>query len=121
MAARRRALGWSQGELAERGGLSRQFVNLLESGKTQPNVQVALQLARLLESTVEELFGGGGSAGVMHLEPAEFVTGLVNAKAGSRVVLGQVDGRWVAHAADTTASLGGGFAPAINARVKLTH
>lgn len=109
VAARRRARGLSQAELAERCGVSRQFVNLLEAGRTQPNVQLAMTLARVLGATVEELFAGAPDR--LELD-GTLSLGDVRTVPGARVVLGRVDGRWVAHAADTPESLGGGFAPA---------
>jgi len=46
----------TQAELAQRCGLSRQFINVIEAGGAQPNVQVALHLAEVLECSVEDLF-----------------------------------------------------------------
>lgn len=110
LAVRRRAFGLSQAEMAKRCGLSRQFVNLLEAGKTQPNVQVALRLAAELGSTVEALFGAGAS----DEQGDELAIGDFPAtmRPGMRVNVAQVGRSWVAHAADTEASLGGGFGEA---------
>ncbi|HLJ65032.1 MAG TPA: substrate-binding domain-containing protein [Stellaceae bacterium] len=55
----RRAAGLSQSELARRAGLSRQAMSAIEAGTYQPGVAVALRLARILASSVEELFGDG--------------------------------------------------------------
>lgn len=52
----REAKGWTQGELAERIGVSRKTVNTVENGVFIPSTVVALKLARALESSVEELF-----------------------------------------------------------------
>jgi putative transcriptional regulator len=38
---------WSQGELAERLGVSRQTVNALETGKYDPSLPLAFKIARL--------------------------------------------------------------------------
>jgi putative transcriptional regulator len=46
----------TQAALAQRCGLSRQFINVIEAGSAQPNVQVALHLAEVLECSVEDLF-----------------------------------------------------------------
>lgn len=53
----RRARGWSQTELAQRAGVTRQLVSAVESGRHSPNVLAALSLARVLETSVEALFG----------------------------------------------------------------
>ena len=48
--------GWSQGELAERVGVSRQTINAVETGRYEPSLGLALQLARLFGCPVEQLF-----------------------------------------------------------------
>ena len=48
--------GWSQAELAERAGVSRQLVSAVESGRHEPGVGAALALARALDVAVETLF-----------------------------------------------------------------
>ena len=48
--------GFSQQELAERAGVSRQAFAAVESGKATPSTSVALSLARALNTTVENLF-----------------------------------------------------------------
>lgn len=48
--------GWSQGELAERVGVSRQTINAVETGRYEPSLGLALQLARLFGCAVEQLF-----------------------------------------------------------------
>lgn len=57
MRARRAALGLSQADLASAAGLSRQQVSAVESGRHSPSVTAALALGRVLDSSVEELFG----------------------------------------------------------------
>src|SRR5262245_59362372 len=52
----REARGLGQGELARRTGLTRQAVYAIETNRYQPNVAVALRLARVLEVPVEDLF-----------------------------------------------------------------
>ena len=61
VAARRAARGWSQIELARRAGIPRSSVSAIESERLTPSVTAALALARALECSVEELFGGGGA------------------------------------------------------------
>ena len=54
--ARRKALGFSQEELARRCGVSRQTVNAIENNKYDPTLALAFHLARELGMTVDELF-----------------------------------------------------------------
>lgn len=60
LSAMRRARGWSQGELAARAGISRAAVSSIEVGSVTPSVRVALELARVLGVSVEEIFEQGG-------------------------------------------------------------
>jgi putative transcriptional regulator len=52
--------GWSQGELAERLGVSRQTVNALETGKYDPSLPLAFKIAALFQMPIEELFFPNG-------------------------------------------------------------
>jgi putative transcriptional regulator len=52
---RRLLQGWTQAELAQHLGVSRQAFNAIEAGRAQPSVETALALARLLGCTVERL------------------------------------------------------------------
>jgi putative molybdopterin biosynthesis protein len=52
----RQARGLRTAEVAERVGVSRQTIYAIESGDYVPNTTVALQLARVLEVNVEDLF-----------------------------------------------------------------
>ena len=47
---------WSQGELAERLGVSRQTVNALETGKYDPSLPLAFKIARTFEVKIEDIF-----------------------------------------------------------------
>ena len=47
---------WSQGELAERLGVSRQSVNALETGKYDPSLPLAFRIARLFALPIEQIF-----------------------------------------------------------------
>ena len=53
---RRKALGFSQQELAKRGGVSRQTTNAIENNKYDPTLALAFALARELATTVDVLF-----------------------------------------------------------------
>lgn len=48
--------GWSQGDLAEQLGVSRQTVNALERGKYDPSLPLAFRIARLFAMRIEEIF-----------------------------------------------------------------
>ncbi|MFL5372207.1 MAG: substrate-binding domain-containing protein [Myxococcales bacterium] len=87
--------GLKQSELAERAGISRQTLSVLESGRGQPSTSVALHLARVLGCRVEELFWLRDEAGELTAELAQG-SDLRGAKA-ERAVVGSVAGRWVAH------------------------
>jgi putative molybdopterin biosynthesis protein len=54
--ALREAAGLSQGELANRAGITRQAVSAIESGGYVPNTAVALRLSQALGCSVEDLF-----------------------------------------------------------------
>lgn len=54
--ALRESRGWSQTELAERAGVTRQLIGAVETGRHSPNVAAAIGLARALDVTVEYLF-----------------------------------------------------------------
>lgn len=47
---------WSQGDLAQRLGVSRQSVNALETGKYDPSLPLAFRIARLFGLSIEEIF-----------------------------------------------------------------
>jgi putative transcriptional regulator len=48
--------GWSQADLAERLGVSRQTVNALETGKYDPSLPLAFKISRVFESPIEAIF-----------------------------------------------------------------
>lgn len=54
--------GWSQADLAERLGVSRQTVNAVETGKYDPSLPLAFKLARLFELPIEQIFHFDGAA-----------------------------------------------------------
>jgi putative transcriptional regulator len=47
---------WSQQELADAVGVSRQTINAIEQGKYAPSLPLALALAKTFQTSVEELF-----------------------------------------------------------------
>ena len=51
---------WSQAELAEKLGVSRQTVNALEVEKYDPSLPLAFKIARLFGRPVEEIFDPDG-------------------------------------------------------------
>jgi putative transcriptional regulator len=47
---------WSQAELAQRLGVSRQTVNALEVGKYDPSLTLAFKIARVFERSIHDIF-----------------------------------------------------------------
>lgn len=47
---------WSQADLADRLGVSRQTVNALETGKYDPSLPLAFKLARVFGRPIEAIF-----------------------------------------------------------------
>src|SRR4029077_13585207 len=52
----RAELDWSQADLAEHLGVSRQTVNAIETGKYDPSLPLAFSLARTFKRPIEEIF-----------------------------------------------------------------
>jgi putative transcriptional regulator len=48
--------GWSQQELAERAGVSRQTINAVETERYEPSLSLAFKLAAIFEMTIEAMF-----------------------------------------------------------------
>jgi len=48
--------GWSQLELGNRVGVSRQAINAVETGRFDPSLPLALKLAGVFETAVEGIF-----------------------------------------------------------------
>ena len=57
--------GWSQAELAERLGVSRQTHNAIEKGRYDPSLPLAFAIARAFERRIEDIFTpeAGASSG----------------------------------------------------------
>lgn len=47
---------WSQQDLAERLGVSRQSVNAIEKGRYDPSLPLAFSIAEVFELAIEEIF-----------------------------------------------------------------
>ena len=47
---------WTQGDLAERLGISRQSVNAIETGKYDPSLPLAFRIADLFAMPIEAIF-----------------------------------------------------------------
>ena len=52
------ARGWSQQELAERLGVSRQTINAIEAERYDASLPLALKIAKLFATPVETIFMG---------------------------------------------------------------
>lgn len=52
----RSAKGWSQADLGEALGVSRQTINSIENGRYLPSLPLALAIARHFVTTVEDIF-----------------------------------------------------------------
>ena len=48
--------GWTQAELAQRVGVSRQTINSIETGRFEPSLSLALKLAGLFGTPLEAIF-----------------------------------------------------------------
>ena len=51
--------GWSQAELGDRLGVSRQAVNAIETGKHDPSLLLAFKIAKVFEQPLELIFQSG--------------------------------------------------------------
>lgn len=47
---------WSQAELAQRAGVSRQTIHAIETGKYDPSLPLAFKLAYIFEMPIEAIF-----------------------------------------------------------------
>jgi putative transcriptional regulator len=56
--------GWSQADLADQLGVSRQTVNSIETGKYDPSLPLAFKIARVFGRPIEEIFLDEGSGAI---------------------------------------------------------
>lgn len=56
MKEKRQTLGLSQSELAKEVGVSRQTINMVESGEYNPTLALCLKICRALGCTLNDLF-----------------------------------------------------------------
>ena len=56
----RAAREWSQADLADKLGVSRQTVNAIETEKYDPSLPLAFKVARLFKLRIEEIFESDG-------------------------------------------------------------
>jgi putative transcriptional regulator len=47
---------WTQAQLADEVGVSRQTINSIETGRFEPSLSLALKLARLFGASVDTIF-----------------------------------------------------------------
>lgn len=47
---------WTQAQLAEKVGVSRQAIIAIENGKYEPGLSLAMRIAHVFRKTVEEVF-----------------------------------------------------------------
>lgn len=52
----RAALRWTQEDLGDRVGVSRQAIIAIENGKFDPSLPLAMRLSRVFQRPVEEIF-----------------------------------------------------------------
>ena len=52
----RKQLGFRQEDIATKLGVTRQTINAIENEKYNPTLELAMKLAKLLNTTVDELF-----------------------------------------------------------------
>jgi putative transcriptional regulator len=52
----RSAFGWTQEQLSEKIGVSRQTVISIENGRYNPSLELAYKIAKLFECKIEEVF-----------------------------------------------------------------
>ena len=48
--------GWSQAELAEKVGVSRNSINAVENGKFDPSLPLAFRIVEVFELKIEDVF-----------------------------------------------------------------
>lgn len=118
--AHREERGLSQQQLAELVGVSRQAIIGIEGGRQVPSTSLALRLARALRTSVEDLFSLLATEALpARLAPPGVERPVVASVGGaSRVVVGEIRGRWVAHrlSPDPTIAADGVVEASVSAR-----
>ena len=56
----RAAKEWSQSDLADKLGVSRQTINAIETEKYDPSLPLAFKVARLFKKPIEDIFSEDG-------------------------------------------------------------
>ena len=56
MKSARAAMDWSQQQLADAVGVSRQTINAIEKGEYNPTIRLCIAICRVLGKTLDELF-----------------------------------------------------------------
>lgn len=56
LVSRRAQRGWSQAQLAEQLGVSRQTIVSIERGRFDPSLPLAFHIARLFDCRIEDVF-----------------------------------------------------------------
>ena len=56
MKSARAAMDWSQQQLADAVGVSRQTINVIEKGEYNPTIRLCIAICRALGRTLDELF-----------------------------------------------------------------
>ena len=56
MKSARAAMDWSQQQLADAVGVSRQTINAIEKGEYNPTIRLCIAICKALDRTLDELF-----------------------------------------------------------------
>ena len=103
----RQARGFSQQQVANMAGVSRQAVSAVESGNSDPSLRVAFALASALGMTIEALFGADDS-----VAPVTATSAAPLGRRGARVTLAPIGDEYVAFPLRGATAGRGGFLPA---------
>ncbi len=90
------AKGLSQGDLATRANITRQTISSIEANRYLPTTVVALQLARVLETSVEDLFSLQSAGEVIDARLIDVPGAGPSARLRTRVKVVKVHGRYCA-------------------------
>lgn len=90
---RRKQARLSQNALADKVGVSRQAILAIEAGRNIPSTRLALRIAYALGCGIEDIFRLAADSGIN----ARLAPSGAGDSDGSRVTLGRIRDRWVAH------------------------